>query len=96
MSLTSDIAFVVAPRSESFLPTSHTITVLHAPGCAGGAAALAVASGIAGARGDVGGSDVVIEDDATAAAHGFRGSFTVLIDGRDLEPDTEIPLGSTG
>ena len=74
----------------------HTISVLHVPGCAGGAAALAVASGIAGARGDVGVSDVVIEDDAAAVARGFRGSPTVLIDGRDLEPDTEIPLGSRG
>ena len=74
----------------------HTITVLHVPGCAGGAAALAIASVIANARGDVAVVDVVIEDDATAVAHGFRGSPTVLIDGRDLEPDTEIPIGSMG
>lgn len=74
----------------------HTITVLHVPGCVGGAAALAVASGIADARADVAVSDVVIEDDATAVARGFRGSPTVLIDGRDLEPETEIPLGSMG
>ena len=74
----------------------HTITILHVPGCAGGAAALAVASGIADARDDVGVSDVVIEDDATAVARGFRGSPTVLIDGRDLEPETEIPLGAMG
>ncbi len=74
----------------------HTITVLHVPGCGGGAAALAIASGIAGARDDVGVSDVVIEDEATAVASGFRGSPTILIDGRDLEPDTEIPLGSMG
>jgi hypothetical protein len=74
----------------------HTITVLHVPGCVGGAAVLAEASGIAAARGDVSVVDVVIEDDAAAVAHGFRGSPTVLIDGRDLEPDTEIPLGSMG
>ena len=74
----------------------HTITVLHVPGCAGGTGALAVASGIADARGDVSVSDVVIEDDAAAVAGGFRGSPTVLIDGRDLEPDTEIPLGTMG
>ncbi len=74
----------------------HSITVLHVPGCVGGAAALTVASKIADDRADVSISDVVIEDDATAVARGFRGSPTVLIDGRDLEPDTEIPLGSMG
>jgi len=74
----------------------HTITVLHVPGCAGGAAALAIASKMADARADVSVSDVVIEEDATAVAQGFRGSPTVLIDGRDLEPDTEIPLGTMG
>lgn len=74
----------------------HSITVLHVPGCAGGAAALAIATEIAEARADVSVSDVVIEDDVTAVARGFRGSPTVLIDGRDLEPDTEIPLGAMG
>jgi hypothetical protein len=74
----------------------HTITVLHVPGCAGGATALAIASGIADARGNVGVNDVAIEDNATALERGFRGSPTVIIDGRDLEPDTEIPLGSMG
>jgi len=74
----------------------HTITVLHVPDCVGGAAALAIASGIAAARDDVGVDEVVIEDDDAAVARGFRGSPTILIDGRDLEPDTEIPLGSMG
>ena len=74
----------------------HTITVLHVPGCAGGAAALAIAQGVAGARSDVTVGDMVIEGDADAVAHGFRGSPTVLIDGRDLEPGTEIPLGAMG
>ena len=74
----------------------HTITVLHVPGCPGGAAALAIASGIAEARGDVAVEDVVIEDEATGVARGFRGSPTVQIDGVDLEPETEIPLGSMG
>jgi hypothetical protein len=74
----------------------HTITVLRVPGCVGGAGALAVASRIASLRGDVGVRDVVIEDEETALASGFRGSPTVLIDGRDLEPDTEIPPGSMG
>jgi hypothetical protein len=75
---------------------THTITVLHVPGCAGGAAALAIASRIAEARNDVEVSEVVIEDEATALARGFRGSPTVQIDGVDLEPETEIPLGSMG
>lgn len=79
---------------ESRMP--HTITVLHVPGCAGGAAALAIASGIAEARGDVGVEDVVIEDETAGVARGFRGSPTVQIDGADLEPETEIPLGSMG
>jgi hypothetical protein len=74
----------------------HTITVLHVPGCVGGAAALSVASKIADARADVSVSDVVIEDAATAVALAFRGSPTVLIDGRDLEPETGIPVGSMG
>jgi hypothetical protein len=74
----------------------HSITVLHVPGCAGGAAALAISSGIAQARHDVIVRDVVIEDEATALARGFRGSPTLQIDGRDLEPETEIPLGSMG
>jgi len=74
----------------------HTITVLHVPGCTGGATALAIASGIAQARDDVSVGEVVIEDEATAVARGFRGSPTVLVDGRDLEPETEIPPGSMG
>jgi hypothetical protein len=75
---------------------THTVTVLHVPGCAGGAAALAIASRIAEARDDVEVSEVVIEDEATGVARGFRGSPTVQIDGVDLEPETEIPPGSMG
>ena len=74
----------------------HSITVLHVPGCVGGAAVLKIAAGITDARSDVTVSDVVIEDDSIAVARGFRGSPTVLIDGRDLEPDTELPIGSMG
>jgi hypothetical protein len=74
----------------------HTITILHVPGCTGGAAALAVASRIAGARDDVEVGELVIQDEETALAGGLRGSPTVLIDGHDLEPDTEIPPGSMG
>lgn len=75
---------------------SHAITVLHVPGCSGGAHALAIAARIAAARDDVEVDGVVIEDEEAAVARSFRGSPTVLIDGRDLEPDTEIPIGSTG
>lgn len=75
---------------------SHTITVLHAPGCHGGAAALTIAARIAEARDDVSVEEVVIEDEETAVARGLRGSPTVQIDEVDLEPDTEIPLGSMG
>ena len=74
----------------------HTIEILHVPGCVGGAAALAIAARIAEVRGDVSVGDVVVEDEATGVARGFRGSPTVLIDGRDLDPETEIPLGSMG
>lgn len=75
---------------------THTITVLHVPGCAGGAAALAIASRIAEDRDDIEVSEVVIEDEATGVARGFRGSPTVQIDGADFEPETEIPPGSMG
>jgi hypothetical protein len=75
---------------------SHTITVLHVPGCAGGAAALAVAAQIAEARDDVSVREAVVDDVAAAGALGFRGSPTVQVDGRDIEQETEIPLGSLG
>jgi hypothetical protein len=75
---------------------THTITVLHVPGCSGGAAAFAIATRIAERRGDVTAVEVVIEDEATALARGFRGSPTVQIDGADLEPGTEIPPGAMG
>jgi hypothetical protein len=70
--------------------------VLHVPGGGGGAAAVDLASRIAGARADVEVLDVVVEDEAIARAGGFRGSSTILTDGQDLEPDTEIPPGSMG
>jgi hypothetical protein len=74
----------------------HTITVLHLPGCAGGRAAVELATRIAEARSDVRVHDVIVEDEAGAVATGFRGSPTVLIDGRDLEPDPRTPIGSMG
>jgi hypothetical protein len=75
---------------------NHTIAVLHAPGCHGGAAALETASEIAGERDDVIVADVVIEDDASAVAQGFRGSPTVVIDGREMAPDPHVPIGTMG
>jgi len=74
----------------------HTITVLHVPGCAGGKAALQIASAIEQTRPDVAAEDVVIEAEEDGIARGFRGSPTVLIDGRDIEPNSQTPLGSMG
>lgn len=74
----------------------HTITVLHVPDCAGGRAALDLASRIAEARSDVSVNDVIIEGEAGALATGFRGSPTVLIDGADIEVDPQTPVGSMG
>jgi hypothetical protein len=39
---------------------------------------------------------VIIEDEETALASGFRGSPTVLVDGREVAPDVEIAPGSMG
>ncbi len=75
---------------------NHTIAVLHVPGCRGGAAALDTAAEIAGERDDVSVADVVIQDDASAVAQGFRGSPTVLIDGREMAPDPQVPIGTMG
>ena len=83
-------------RGDVSAPGVHTITVLHVAGCAGGAAAIAIASRIAAARSDVSLIEVVVEEEATAVARGFRGSPTVQVDGRDIEPETEIPLGAMG
>jgi hypothetical protein len=74
----------------------HTIAVLHVPGCAGGHAALDLASDIARTRSDVKVRDVVIEAEVDAVATGFRGSPTVLIDGRDVELDPQTPVGAMG
>ncbi len=73
----------------------HEIAVLHVPGCIGGAAALAIAAELAEVRGNVAVTEVVIEDDV-AAARAFRGSPTVLIDGREIAPDPGVPIGSMG
>lgn len=74
----------------------HTITILHVPGCAGGRAALDIAARIADSRDDVRVDDVMVEDESAGVAAKFRGSPTVLIDGRDIEPDPQTPIGSMG
>jgi hypothetical protein len=74
----------------------HEIAVLHVPGCTGGAATLAFALEIAEAKGEVSVIDVVIGDDASAVGHGFRGSPTVLVDGREMAPDPQMPIGTMG
>lgn len=74
----------------------HTIAVLHVPGCAGGRAALDLASGIARVRPNVRVDDVIIVGESDAITAGFRGSPTVLVDGRDIELDPQTPIGSMG
>jgi glutaredoxin len=73
-----------------------TITILHLPGCAGGQAAVEAAFGIATTRSDVTVEEIVIADQSEAIRRGFRGSPTVLVDGVDIEPDCQIPIGSMG
>ena len=74
----------------------HTITILHAPGCTGAPKAIEEARALASEREDVTVEEVRVTDTATALALGLRGSPTVLVDGADLEPETEMPLGSMG
>ncbi|MDY0087491.1 MAG: hypothetical protein RBS78_02930 [Coriobacteriia bacterium] len=74
----------------------HTITVLHIAQCAGGMAALEIASALAHTRSDLTVEGVVITSAKQGAALGFRGSPTVLIDGKDIEADPRVPLGSMG
>ena len=74
----------------------HEITILHVEGCTGAVEARAVVSELAAERTDIRVIDVLVEDEDQALAHGFRGSPTVLVNGRDVEADTLIPLGSMG
>lgn len=74
----------------------HRIAVLHMPSCAGGRAALDVTALIAEQRLDVTVHDITVVDQADAIAIGFRGSPTVLVDGRDVEPHPQSPLGTMG
>ena len=73
---------------------AHTITILHTEGCLGAPEAEKLARSLAASRGDVTVDVVLIEDKTQAVALGFRGSPTVLVDGVDIEPASEIPLGS--
>ena len=74
----------------------HEIEVLHVPGCTGGIAALTIALRIAAVRQDVVVRDVLIGEDADAARRHFRGSPTVLVDGRDVETESQTPIGTMG
>jgi len=74
----------------------HTITILHTDGCEGAAATEPLARALAAARGDVTVETVLIEHEAQALELGFRGSPTVLVDGRDLEAEPRTPLGAMG
>jgi hypothetical protein len=73
---------------------SHTITILHTEGCLGAPDAEKVARSLAASGDGVEVEVVLVEDEEQAVALGFRGSPTVLVDGVDVEPESEIPLGS--
>jgi hypothetical protein len=74
----------------------NEITILHVEGCSGAVEARAVVSELAAARADVRVIEVLIENEEDAFARSFRGSPTVLVNGRDVEADPQIPLGSMG
>lgn len=74
----------------------HRIEILHVPDCAGGRAAVAVASAIAASRDDVEIAEVVITGPVEAVERGLRGSPTVLVDGREIEPEPGTPAGTMG
>ena len=74
----------------------HEVTILHVEGCAGAPLATEVALGLATSRDDIKVQDVLIDDGDVALARGFRGSPTVLVDGRDVEADPQTPVGSMG
>jgi 2-hydroxychromene-2-carboxylate isomerase len=74
----------------------NEITILHVEGCAGTVGARAVVSELASTRADVTVIEALIENETEAIARGFRGSPTVLVNGRDVEADPQIPVGSMG
>jgi len=74
-----------------------TVTLLYFPDCPHWRLAeerLQEALALAG-RDDVRVEHRVIDTPEHASAAGFRGSPTVLIDGRELFGDTELPVGLT-
>jgi len=74
--------------------TMREITILHVEGCPGAGEAKAEALAVAAGRPDVVVRDVTVRDEEAAIAAGLRGSPTVLVDGRDVEPECEIPIGA--
>jgi hypothetical protein len=74
----------------------NEITILHVEGCSGAVEVRAVVSELAATRADVTVIEVLIENETEAVARGFRGSPTVLVNGRDVEADPPIPVGSMG
>jgi hypothetical protein len=73
----------------------HAITILYTAGCHGAPEAEQLVRSLAAGRDDITVEVVLVADDKhQAAALGFRGSPTVLIDGVDIEPDSGIPLGT--
>jgi protein-disulfide isomerase len=72
----------------------HTITILRTEGCLGAPEAEKLARSLAAARRDVTVEVVLVADEEQAVALGFRGSPTVLVNGEDVEPSPEIPLGT--
>jgi len=73
---------------------SHTITILHTEGCLGAPEAEKLARSLAVDHDHITVEVMRVADQHQAAALGFRGSPTVLIDGEDIEPDSGIPLGT--
>ena len=72
----------------------NEITILHVEGCTGAVEARVVASEVAAARTDVTVIEVLVEVEDQALARGLRGSPSVLVNGKDVDADTPIPLGS--
>lgn len=74
----------------------HTIAILHMPGCPGARQAIRIAHELASIRDDLAVETTTIETDGQARALPFRGSPTVLVDGVDIEPEPQAPVGSLG
>ena len=74
----------------------NEITILHVEGCPGAVEARAVVSELKATRTDVILIEVLIKNETEAVAQRFRGSPTVLVNGRDVEADPQIPVGSMG